>query len=55
MTLPKLHTLICGHIHAGYGSYTIERPDLDPVTVLNVAQVNEAYEPVYNAVVYLEI
>lgn len=43
---PKL--VVCGHIHGGYGSY-----ERGPTTIMNVAQMNEAYEPV-NAPVVLD-
>lgn len=36
---PKL--VVCGHIHEGYG-----RHEIDGVPVLNVAHMNERYEPV---------
>lgn len=49
ITTKRPKTLICGHIHGGYGTYQ----HLD-TTIYNVAQMNEAYEPV-NSVTVFEI
>lgn len=48
--LPNLRYLICGHIHEAYGMKM-----LGETTILNVASVNERYEPRVDQIVWLEI
>lgn len=52
--LPSVHTIVCGHIHEAHGVYT---PNISNTvrSVLNVASVDERYQPRAQPITWLEI
>lgn len=52
MTRPGVRYVVCGHIHEAAGFYPLPA---STTTVVNCSQVNEDYEPVFNAVRVLDL
>lgn len=52
---PNVRWAVCGHIHEGYGTSRIVRPDNSHIDVYNVAAVDEHYRPRENSVVLLDL
>jgi len=51
LSLPEASLLVCGHIHEAAGQYQPAPGKL----VVNASQLNEHYDPVYNAVRIVEV